>query len=265
MHRTQDSLLHIVRAAGHIQVAPCLKSFDSIIHSAPIGNDQAVKPPIGAKNIRQQHFAVTAMLAVDFIIGAHDRRRVTLLYSKLKGRQIDLAQRSLVHLTVAVHALIFLAVGCKMLERRACAGALHPTDKSSRHFPRRIGVFRQVFKISAAQGIPLDVAAGAEDQRHIRSQALLPDCRSLLGVQDFIPSGSCHHCRRETGGGEGFVDAYHIRFTLLAAQTVGTVRHHDCRYSVLLHFLCLPEIRACAKGDLILQGHPGDRFSDAHN
>ena len=115
-HRFHCRLLHIVRAAGHIQITACLKPLDPVVHGAPVGDHHAGKAPICTENIRQQLLAVAAMLAVDFIVGAHHRFRSAFFYGNFKGGKIDFPQGSPVHPAVAVHPLILLTVGGKMLQ-----------------------------------------------------------------------------------------------------------------------------------------------------
>ena len=52
-HRRGSLLLHVIAAAGHIQVAPSLESGDPVVHSAPVRHHQPRKAPLRAENIRQ--------------------------------------------------------------------------------------------------------------------------------------------------------------------------------------------------------------------
>ena len=54
------------------------------------GYDVAFEVPLGAELVLQQEFIGTGRLAVDAVVGAHDRRRFSLNHRGAKGRQVGI-------------------------------------------------------------------------------------------------------------------------------------------------------------------------------
>ena len=84
------------------------------MRATPVGHDQAGKTPLPFQDVVEQIVILAAILAAEFIVGAHDRPYATLLHSGSERRQVDLPQGALVHLDVDRTAPGFLVVGREM-------------------------------------------------------------------------------------------------------------------------------------------------------
>ena len=109
------------------------------------------KPPFAVKNLGEQPAVVAGVDTVDFVAKAHYRVRIALLYSGLERDKVDLPQGPLVHLTVAVLALVLLVVGGKVLQAGGRARPLRVSDEGSGQLAGQIRVLRQILKIPSAQ------------------------------------------------------------------------------------------------------------------
>jgi hypothetical protein len=134
-----------------------LQRGDAIVHRAPIGDHQALEAPLVFENVHQVVFR--AVDAVEFVVGAHHGPGLRLFDGSLERRQVDLAQGALVHLGADGHALVFLVVGGKVLERSANALALHAVDQAGRQLAGQEGVLGKVLEVAPADRRALHVDA----------------------------------------------------------------------------------------------------------
>ena len=227
-YRLRGRFLHIDRAAGHIEIAPGMKRGDPIVQRAPVGNDRAGKAPVAAQNVGQKPVIVARKHAVDLVVGAHDHPGLCGFDRQLKRRQIDFAQRALIHDAVAVLPLVFLRVDRKMLETGGNACFLLPADERGGHRTGSERVLGKVFKVSSGERIALDVAARSEHDRDVCRDRLARDRFALQSKQRFVPRRAARHRRRETGGREGVIGAENIGLRRLAPKPVRAVGHRDC-------------------------------------
>ena len=164
---------------------------------APVGYDHAVKAPVPAQHLGQQPGIIAGMYIVDTRIAAHDGFGMRGLDDRFKCGQVQLAQGALVHLTVAVEALVLLIVGGKVLETCACTALLRTLHPCRAHCACNVGILGEILEITPTQWIALDVDAGAEHDVHAVGKPLLAD-GPALGFQQFgIPRRAARH-----GGGK---------------------------------------------------------------
>ena len=88
----------------------------------------AFETPFALQNFVQQMRVFAAMLAVDQIVSAHDRQHARVLHRRVKRRQINFAQRSLVNDFVDGIPLKLLVVRGKMFGARRDALSLLAFD-----------------------------------------------------------------------------------------------------------------------------------------
>ena len=119
---------HIAGAAGHHQVAPRPKGGDPVRDAAPVGDHRAVKAPLLPENVRQELPVLSAVDAVDLVVGAHHGGRAALPDHDLKGGEIELPQGPLIQHAVGGEALVLLAVAGEMLHAGPRPGGLEPPD-----------------------------------------------------------------------------------------------------------------------------------------
>ena len=81
-----------VHAVRHRQVG--------VMHSAPVGHDQALESPFAFEDLVEQIIVFAAMLAAKLVVGAHDGQHARFLHRRAKCRQVKLAQSALVHLHI---------------------------------------------------------------------------------------------------------------------------------------------------------------------
>ena len=100
------------------------------------------------------------MDSIDQIITGHDRHRLSRLHRNLKSFQINLTQRALGKDTVGVLPVILLVVARKMLDGGSAArNPLDPLCHSGGHPSGEQRILGVVFKIPAAERIPVDIHA----------------------------------------------------------------------------------------------------------
>ena len=90
--------------SGHLKTAAGARGLDGAVRTAPVGDDHAVEAPLGAQDVSQQVLVFVRVSAVDEVVGAHDRPRLSRSADDLKAGQVDFAHRALVHDGVRRHA-----------------------------------------------------------------------------------------------------------------------------------------------------------------
>ena len=151
-----------------------------------------------------------------------------------------------------------------MLHAGSDTRALLTPDKGCRHFACKVRVFGDIFKVSATQRIPFDIAAGAQYHRNTSSRAFTPNSLTLCRIQLPIPCSTCGHRCWEASGRQRFIDTDHVCFCRLTPQAVGAIRHHDGGDPILGHCLGMPKVSAGTKRNLVLQGHCRDNLLNIH-
>ena len=108
-------------ARAHFEVEAVGRAAVRGVRRAPVRHDKALETPVLFQDLVEQVIIFRAIRAVDFIVGRHDGERAALLDRGLEGRQVNLAQRALVHVDVDAAALGLLVVGGEVLHaRRQC-------------------------------------------------------------------------------------------------------------------------------------------------
>ncbi|OQA16845.1 MAG: hypothetical protein BWY63_02603 [Chloroflexi bacterium ADurb.Bin360] len=137
------------------------------MHRAPIGDDEALQAPFALEDFREQIGLLRAIDAVDPVVGAHHRPGLGFLDRGLESRQVDFAQGTFIHLGANRHALIFLVIGCIVLERGPHTPALDAVDETGSHFASKIGVLGEILEVAPAHRRPLHIDAGSQNHIHI--------------------------------------------------------------------------------------------------
>ena len=195
------------------------------------------------------------MYPVQLRVGAHDRRRLSLLDGDLKGRQIKLPQGALVQHTVGGEAAFFLRIYGEVLETGADALRFCAPDKTRRQLACQIGVLAEILEIPPAERVALEIGTGAEDKADPLLSGFLADGRTDGRQQLRVPASGGGHLGGKASGLSGFVDAQHIRHILLLAQAMRAIAHKQGGNAILLIFFGFPEVFTGAKGDFIFQSH----------
>ena len=219
-----DQLVRAVTAGGrHLQMASCAHSLGKVIVCAPVGNDKAVKAPVIPQDLLQKVGIFIGIDTVDHVIGGHDGLRVPFLHGDFKIGQVNLTQSTFIHHRVGCHAPQLRVVGSKVL--RACGNpvSLDAADIACSHLTCKVGIFREILKVSPAERIALDVEARPQQDTHILARRLCPEMLTQLLAEGRIP-GVCHGRSGGIAGcRDGAIDAQLISRSFLFADTVGTI------------------------------------------
>ena len=223
---------------------------DAVVVAAPVGDDEPVKAPLAAENIAQQVLVFVAVSTVQPVIRRHKRAHAALFDRGLKRREIDLAQRPLVHDGIGRHAAQLLRVCGKVLHTRELAGEQR--------------VLGEILKVPPAERAALDVHARSEHHADALRHSLLAERAANGREQRFVPAVRKRARRRKARRRNGAAKAQRVRIALLLAQTVRPVRHHLGRNAEPFHGLRVPEIPSGREPRLFLQRQLGNEIGVFH-
>ena len=179
-----------VQAVGprtELHVETVLDSLFRIVHTAPVGNNHAVEGPVSFQDVVQQVLVVAAMLALIFIVGAHNGPRAALFDRSLERRKVDFVERTVVDDNVDAVAVHLLVVQCEMLDAGGHAVLLHALDIRNDHARREIGIFTHIFEIAAVERRAVDVHARAQQDIFFAVAGLFADGFAVKGRHGGIP------------------------------------------------------------------------------
>ena len=108
------------------------------------------------------------MQAIDQVVGGHDGKRLGLFDSNLKAFQVDLTERSLTHMVVGEHPVVFQVIGCEMLDRGAALAVfLYAEGHGSGAFSGNQRILGIILKVSSAERIPVNVQSRRQPEIHM--------------------------------------------------------------------------------------------------
>ena len=132
-----------------------------ILHP-PVGDDAAIKAPFVPEDGFYQLVMIVAPDTVDLVVAGHQGQRLSFLHADLKTLQVNFPQGPLREDTVVLVPVGLLIVAGKVLGTGGHTGALDAPDVGGSDAARNQRIFRVVFKITAAEGIAVDVHAGSQ-------------------------------------------------------------------------------------------------------
>ena len=132
------------------------------MYSAPVGNEKPIKAPFVFEYVTEKMLVFGTPYGVYLVIGAHHCVRMGFFYRNLKSAQIYFAHCSFVNFDACIKTVFFLVVHCVVLRTSAYALFLKSEHKLRRKLARDYGIFRIVFKVSAAENIAFYVHSGTE-------------------------------------------------------------------------------------------------------
>jgi hypothetical protein len=115
------------------------------------------------------------VLAVDEVVGRHDRPGVGLGDGDLEPGQVELAQGALVDDRVEPHPVVLLVVRREVLEARPDSLRLDAARQGRGAPAREQGVLREVLEVPAARRVALDVQSGPQEHADLLGTALAPE------------------------------------------------------------------------------------------
>ena len=122
----EDFFVGIALGARHFEVARFTKRFDAVVIAAPVGDDDAVEPPLFAKDVAEQVMVFVGVHPVKFVVGSHESARLGFLDRDFEGGQIDFAQGPFIDDRIAGHTADFLVVAGEVLDASGDAVILPP-------------------------------------------------------------------------------------------------------------------------------------------
>lgn len=176
-----------VRPCAELHVEPLEDGLARIVHAAPVGDDHAVERPVALEDVVQQVLVVAAMLALVFIVGAHDGPGTALLHRSLEGREVDLVQGTVVDHHVDLMAPQLLVVHGKVLHAGGNPVLLYPLHVRHDHAGRQEGVFAHILEVAPVQGRTVDIDPGAQQHVLIPVTRLLADGFAVEGRHFGVP------------------------------------------------------------------------------
>ena len=254
-----DEVVVALECPGHLEVEPRLVGGDLIADGAPVGHKQAFKAPFAAGDVRHQPLILSAVGAVETVVGHHDGHGLRFLDGDLVLLEIYLTEGAFIDDAVAVHSRVLTGVAREVFERGPHALRLHAADERRRELAREQRILREILEVSAAQGVALVVGARAQKDGDVLLDALLAHGLPHFFCEGGIPRASDAGRRRESGRGDARMNSQHIRLSELFSQPARAVRHHDVG-----QFLARkapahePEVPAVEKLCLLTERQPRD-------
>ena len=110
----------------HIVTSPHLNS--TVLTTEPVGHHGSLVAPLIAEDGLHEVMALRGIDTVHIVIRGHHRPRLALLDGNLETFQVDLTQGTLRDMSISVHTVGLLIVGCEVLDARAYVVLLNASD-----------------------------------------------------------------------------------------------------------------------------------------
>ena len=251
-------MVGFARRCGHFQFVTGDKSVNTIVISAPVGDDYPGETPLATENFTQQVHVFVGVHTVELVVTAHDGFWVRFGNGDFKCRQVDFTQGALVHDGVGHHAHVFLVVACKVLQAARHACGLHARYVCACHFACKVRIFGKVLEVTSAFRIALDVGAGGKQNVDVKADCFLAERLAHLVHKFRIPT-VCHcsaagEARCRVAG----VQSQVVGGGALLTQSAGTVGTKQTGDVVLRQVHGLPKVFSAGKRSLFFQRHFGD-------
>ena len=136
---------------------------------------------------------IMAPHTVDFIVAGHDCQRSAFPNRNFKALQIDFPQCPLTDTGIVSVTACLLIVAGKMFGTRRPSSALNATDCSGGDLACKIRIFGIVFKISAAEGISVDIHTWC--QQHMYTEMIhFPTDKTIQQFHTFLVKAARQCC-----------------------------------------------------------------------
>ncbi len=234
------------------------------MRAAPVGYHAAVEAPLAAQNIVEQAAVVAAVLAVVFIVSAHDSPCAAVDNGFFECREIDFVERAVRHGYIDVSAPFLLIVQGKMLYRCSHSVLLQLLYIGHHHFACEIWVFAHIFEVATVQGCAVYVHARADEYVFFAIAGFLAHVFAVDGRHFRIPRGSerCEGGESRDGvvGPLGISPVVPVDF---GTHAVWAVAHPDFGYSEAWHAGAGEFALGVAHLHLLVKRHAGEGVFDA--
>jgi len=161
---------------GHMNIASRQNITVDFRAAAPIGNNQSGIAPFSAQNTVNQIGVFRRIAAVQSVIRRHYAKRIALADCDFKAFQVYFAQGALADYGIGLIAVILLVVAGEMLYTRRNSLRLYSTDNCGSHFSGNERVLGEIFKISSAKEIPMDIHSGSKPDAELIFSRFLRSC-----------------------------------------------------------------------------------------
>ena len=190
----------------------------------PVAHHKAGVTPLPTKNRRDKVIIACRPVAVQRVVGRHDRAGMPLLDSNFKTAQVDFPQSAFRHNRLHKVAAMLLIVGSKVLDRPGHAPTVQPAQLGAGHLSGQKRILGEILEIAAVQRVAMDIDTGAQQRINMVFAQLQPFHRVEFLTQFLVER------RSQTGAighGEGYRAAIHT-------DTAGAVGTAGRRQTVVL-------------------------------
>jgi hypothetical protein len=193
-----------------------------------------------------QQRALGHRVPVDAVVRGHHRPRAALVDDRVEGREIELAQRPLVHPRIERHALGLAVVGDEVLDRRADAAGLHAACVRDPDASGEERVLAEALEVAAA--VRRAVQVHGRGEQHVGALAA-----RLVGQQPAEPLDQRLVPRRRQRGRRRNVGRRVALVPGLAADAGRPVGDHQAPQAHGGLGVQRPEVRAGQEPHLLLE------------
>ena len=171
---------------------------DGALHREEVRLDIAGKAPVLAQDIGQQITVLARGLAVDVVIGAHDRGGLAVLNRHLERQQVKLAQDLIVDRGLDRHPVGFLLIRSIMLGHGNQTAGLNGLCFCHGHGAAKERVFAEIFKVAAEDRQARKVYSGRFENMQAKIVHFGRDHFAIKCGDVRIERRGCGHSRRQS-------------------------------------------------------------------
>ncbi len=201
LHRGQQCLLVHEVGVGHFKIEAAVGCGYTVVGRPPVGHEDAVETPLMLEDLDVEVGVLRGVLAIDEVVRVHDRAGAAFFHGGFEGRQIDLAERTLVHIGADTVAIVLLVIRGEVFDGGHHAAALQPANEAYRHAAREEGIFAVVLEVAAGHRRAIDVDGGAEENMHAACAGVVADGDADFVREIGVPCGGHANARRICGNG----------------------------------------------------------------
>ena len=191
-------VLPVNHVEGHLDILSGQRGFPGIAHAEDeVGHHKALEAPLLLENLGEQHVVLPAPLAIDAVIGAHDRSNA-FFHGALEMAQVDLVERARRDGHIHAEAGVFHRIQGVMLG----AGhhvLLHAAHQSSPKFAQVHGIFAVGFLCAPPGRMSQQVDTYAAEEIPTHRAQFAPNYIAHPFFQLRVKGGSTAHGNREGG------------------------------------------------------------------
>ena len=192
-----DKVIDLRLVARLHQVVAGLNLCSSIAQARPVGHHYAVVAPLITQDGGEQLTVLLGIRSVDAVVRRHHGPGSSLAHSNLEALQVNLAEGSLRHHLVDVHAVGLLRVTCEVLHRCAHTLTLHASHIGSSDLTRHNRVFRVVFEVTSTERRTMDIHTWSKQHVATIFQYLIAYALAHLLHELRVPgAGECRTYRK---------------------------------------------------------------------